>query len=55
MILAMQFNTAYGNKRRKRPNEIISLDIDYKFKRFEYNKELIEKVMKAWQPIKAKA
>ena len=38
-----------------KPKDIIHLDIDNRFKRIEFDDELVRQALKAWQPIKAEA
>ena len=54
VILSTQYNAA-GPKRKVKPKDLIQLDIDRKTNKFVRDEELIKKVLKAWQPIKAQA
>ncbi|MFO8021529.1 MAG: hypothetical protein R6U65_03610 [Perlabentimonas sp.] len=53
LMVATMYNASGRAKRRVKPQDIITLDIDHKSRRIEYDQELIEKIMKAWKPIKA--
>ena len=53
MIVAAQYDC--HSKKRVKPTNIIKLSFDGKHRKVDIEQELIEKVLKAWQPIKAEA
>lgn len=55
LLMSTIYNATPGRKRSVNPKKLIPLSIDKKYRRVILDKELIEKCLKAWQPIKAEA
>ena len=52
LLASSVYNASGRAKRKVKPRDIITLDIDRKPKKFEYDQDVIDKALKAWKPIK---